>query len=229
MRIELISNMEPITALVEPNSSDASKRVDSKEELKEETKLKRNRRNENPLQDITYNFIGLLQDSPNRSINLNEAATILGVSKRRIYDITNVLEGIEIIEKHQKNIIKLKDDSPNEFVTQKDKEALEELNEQECAIKKLMQIAEIELSQLTLSEEYIKDSYVAYEDIIGLMESKGEMIIVKATEGSELTHDQNDMKKVVIDSPEEIVLHKILGGDIKEERESLTTLFPPPA
>ena len=32
---------------------------------------------------------------------------ILGVQKRRIYDITNVLEGIGYIEKNGKNIVKV--------------------------------------------------------------------------------------------------------------------------
>lgn len=37
-------------------------------------------------------------------IDLNEAASKLNVSKRRIYDITNVLEGIGYIEKTKNNV-----------------------------------------------------------------------------------------------------------------------------
>jgi len=37
---------------------------------------------------------------------LNKAVTNLDVQKRRIYDITNVLEGIYLIKKIKKNIIK---------------------------------------------------------------------------------------------------------------------------
>jgi transcription factor E2F3 len=33
---------------------------------------------------------------------------VLGVQKRRLYDITNVLEGIEMIEKMGKNSIRFK-------------------------------------------------------------------------------------------------------------------------
>jgi len=36
---------------------------------------------------------------------LNEAAFELNVQKRRIYDITNVLEGVGLIEKKSKNVI----------------------------------------------------------------------------------------------------------------------------
>ncbi|MFH4979792.1 hypothetical protein AB6A40_006501 [Gnathostoma spinigerum] len=41
-------------------------------------------------------------------LNLNEAAEKLGVQKRRLYDITNVLEGIDMIEKMGKNSIRWK-------------------------------------------------------------------------------------------------------------------------
>jgi len=38
-------------------------------------------------------------------IDLNKAADELGVQKRRIYDITNVLEGISLVAKKSKNNI----------------------------------------------------------------------------------------------------------------------------
>jgi transcription factor E2F3 len=41
-------------------------------------------------------------------VDLNDAAVHLNVQKRRIYDITNVLEGIGLIEKTMKNKIKWK-------------------------------------------------------------------------------------------------------------------------
>ena len=39
-------------------------------------------------------------------MDLNEAAVKLEVQKRRIYDITNVLEGIDLITKTVKNKVK---------------------------------------------------------------------------------------------------------------------------
>jgi len=38
-------------------------------------------------------------------VDLNKAADELGVQKRRIYDITNVLEGISLVAKKSKNNI----------------------------------------------------------------------------------------------------------------------------
>lgn len=45
------------------------------------------------------------QQSKGDSLDLNQAAAKLSVQKRRIYDITNVLEGIGLIEKKSKNNI----------------------------------------------------------------------------------------------------------------------------
>jgi hypothetical protein len=49
----------------------------------------------------------LLEDAPSNSLDLNLAAEELKVHKRRIYDITNVLEGIGLIEKPSKNLVAL--------------------------------------------------------------------------------------------------------------------------
>lgn len=54
---------------------------------------------------LTRKFVLLLQESTDGTLDLNVAAQKLGVQKRRIYDITNVLEGINLIEKKSKNLI----------------------------------------------------------------------------------------------------------------------------
>ena len=48
---------------------------------------------------LTKKFINLLKEADDGLLDLNKAANILHVQKRRIYDITNVLEGIGVIEK----------------------------------------------------------------------------------------------------------------------------------
>ncbi|NWX28441.1 E2F2 factor, partial [Notiomystis cincta] len=54
---------------------------------------------------LTKKFIRLLNESPDGVVDLNHAAEVLEVQKRRIYDITNVLEGIQLIRKKSKNHI----------------------------------------------------------------------------------------------------------------------------
>uniref|UniRef100_A0A8D2NQ39 E2F transcription factor 2 n=1 Tax=Zosterops lateralis melanops TaxID=1220523 RepID=A0A8D2NQ39_ZOSLA len=46
---------------------------------------------------LTKKFIRLLNESADGVVDLNRAAEVLEVQKRRIYDITNVLEGIQLI------------------------------------------------------------------------------------------------------------------------------------
>ncbi|KAL1450451.1 hypothetical protein WDU94_002817 [Cyamophila willieti] len=68
-----------------------------------------NSRFEKSLGLLTTKFVTLLQQAPEGVLHLKYAAENLEVKqKRRIYDITNVLEGIGLIEKNNKNIIRWK-------------------------------------------------------------------------------------------------------------------------
>lgn len=63
-------------------------------------------RRENGLSKLTREFIQIIRKSKeNLSVDLRVAALQLNVKKRRIYDITNVLEGIGLIEKTKPNKI----------------------------------------------------------------------------------------------------------------------------
>uniref|UniRef100_A0A7S2PI66 E2F/DP family winged-helix DNA-binding domain-containing protein n=1 Tax=Leptocylindrus danicus TaxID=163516 RepID=A0A7S2PI66_9STRA len=62
-------------------------------------------RYDSSLGQLTKKFTNLIQASISGSLDLNDAAVQLGVQKRRIYDITNVLEGVGLIEKRSKNVI----------------------------------------------------------------------------------------------------------------------------
>ncbi|KAK5966236.1 Transcription factor E2F3 [Trichostrongylus colubriformis] len=63
-------------------------------------------RMDNSLLVTTKKFLEL--KNLNESVNLNDAAETLNVPKRRLYDITNVLEGIDLVEKIGKNSIRWK-------------------------------------------------------------------------------------------------------------------------
>ncbi|KAJ8291091.1 hypothetical protein GJAV_G00021270 [Gymnothorax javanicus] len=54
---------------------------------------------------LTKKFLQLLGQSPDGVVDLNRAADVLKVQKRRLYDITNVLEGVHLIKKKSKNNI----------------------------------------------------------------------------------------------------------------------------
>ncbi|KAK7807255.1 hypothetical protein U0070_003255 [Myodes glareolus] len=66
-------------------------------------------RHEKSLGLLTTKFVSLLQEAQDGVLDLKAAADTLAVrQKRRIYDITNVLEGIDLIEKKSKNSIQWK-------------------------------------------------------------------------------------------------------------------------
>jgi len=61
---------------------------------------------------LTKRFVEILKETPDNSLDLNRAASTLGVQKRRIYDITNVLEGIGLLVKQGKNHVSWNDNPP---------------------------------------------------------------------------------------------------------------------
>ncbi len=62
-------------------------------------------RNDSSLGNLTKKFLELVQAAPEGLLDLNQAAEQLKVQKRRIYDITNVLEGVGLLQKQGKNSI----------------------------------------------------------------------------------------------------------------------------
>lgn len=62
-------------------------------------------RYDSSLGNLTRKFCDLLRAANGESVDLNKAVEVLQVKKRRIYDITNVLEGIGLLVKQNKNQI----------------------------------------------------------------------------------------------------------------------------
>ncbi|KAA8582917.1 hypothetical protein FQN60_015463 [Etheostoma spectabile] len=55
---------------------------------------------------LTQRFLELLLTAPDGSLDLRQVTTSLQTRRRRVYDITNVLEGINLIEKQSTNRVK---------------------------------------------------------------------------------------------------------------------------
>ncbi|KAF9114217.1 E2F transcription factor 3 [Mortierella sp. AM989] len=95
-----------------PRKSGPPSPIEGKNEGKENAAGKESSRSDRSLGILTKQFIRLLEEE-NGSLDLNLTAEKLKVQKRRIYDITNVLEGIGLIEKFKKNNIRWKDNRSN--------------------------------------------------------------------------------------------------------------------
>lgn len=113
---------------------------------------------------LTKKFINLVETSSDGVVDLNIASEKLEVQKRRIYDITNVLEGIGILEKKSKNNIQWKGGQlPGErndiLELQKD---VADLEAKENALDRLLHNAEEKLRELCADRQY---AYVTYHDL----------------------------------------------------------------
>merc|ERR1712050_442042 len=97
-------------------------------------------------------------------LDLNKAAVELNVQKRRIYDITNVLEGIKLIEKKSKNHIHWRGSGSTEEPAdelqksiQDLKDEIQELKDQEKSIDDQQRIMQTSLKDLGENEQYVQE------------------------------------------------------------------------
>ncbi|XP_069689373.1 transcription factor E2F1 [Periplaneta americana] len=127
---------------------------------------------------LTKKFVGLLQSSPDGVVDLNVASECLDVQKRRIYDITNVLEGIGILEKKSKNNIQWRGGQiPSDAggmsagSLQSD---IDDLEAKENILDDLITNAESDLRQLSEDKRY---AYITYQDLRGIPEYRHQTIM----------------------------------------------------
>ncbi|XP_068595382.1 transcription factor E2F4 [Brachionichthys hirsutus] len=149
-------------------------------------------RHEKSLGLLTTKFVTLLQEAKDGVLDLKAAADTLAVrQKRRIYDITNVLEGIGLIEKKSKNSIQWKGVGPGCNT----REIADKLIELKAELDDLA-LREHELDQQRVwvqqSIKNVKDdsnnspmAYIKHEDLCGAF--KGDTLLaIRAPIGTQL-------------------------------------------
>ncbi|XP_005394823.1 PREDICTED: transcription factor E2F2 isoform X2 [Chinchilla lanigera] len=133
---------------------------------------------------LTKKFIYLLSESEDGVLDLNWAAEVLDVQKRRIYDITNVLEGIQLIRKKSKNNIQgrgIFEDPAQPSKQQQLGQELKELMSAEQALDQLIQSCSLSFKHLTEDTANKRLAYVTYQDIRAVGNFKEQTVIaVKA-------------------------------------------------
>ncbi|NXL20831.1 E2F6 factor, partial [Setophaga kirtlandii] len=159
---------------------------------------------------LTRKFMALLRKAPDGVLDLNEVATTLGVRKRRVYDITNVLDGIDLIQKRSKNHIQWIGNSLDQLIgkapeQQNLKDELSDLSAMEEALDELIKNCAHEIFELTDDEENAKypfksciilthdfgctyiSTYVTYQDIRSIQAFQEQIVIaIKAPEETKL-------------------------------------------
>ncbi|XP_038659597.1 transcription factor E2F1-like isoform X2 [Scyliorhinus canicula] len=132
---------------------------------------------------ITKRFIQLLAQSPDGVLDLNWAAQALEVQKRRIYDITNVLEGIKLISKKSKNHIQWLGGHQfldGEVLAQYQAlvKEIAELDENDRKLEELIQSCTLQLKLLTEDSESQRFAYVTCQDLRSIEDLAEEMVMV---------------------------------------------------
>ncbi|XP_041096437.1 transcription factor E2F2 [Polyodon spathula] len=141
---------------------------------------------------LTKKFVSLLSESVDGVLDLNRAAEILEVQKRRIYDITNVLEGIQLIRKKSKNNIQWVMGSVFEGSAGSEKQRglrkeLADLERAEEALDDMIQSSSTQLKELTEEENNKQLAYVTYQDIRSIQSLQDQTVIaVKAPSETKL-------------------------------------------
>ncbi|KAM9708821.1 transcription factor E2F2 [Menidia menidia] len=136
---------------------------------------------------LTKKFVGLIAESPDGVLDLNWATEVLEVQKRRIYDITNVLEGVQLIRKKSKNNIQWLVGDVFEGGASGGAKAcalrkeLGDLEKAERSLDEMIQSSTAQLKQLTEHKDNQRLGYVTYQDIRSIGSLRDQTVIaVKA-------------------------------------------------
>ncbi|WVZ02245.1 hypothetical protein V8G54_023051 [Vigna mungo] len=166
---------------------------------------------------IIKKFINLIKQAEDGILDLNKAADTLEVQKRRIYDITNVLEGIGLIEKKLKNRIQWKGldvsrpgEADDSFASLQAE--VENLTMDEQRLDEQIREMQERLRELSEDENNERLLFVTEEDIKNLPCFQNETLIaIKAPHGTTLEVPDPDE---AVDYPQRryrIVLRSTMG------------------
>lgn len=207
-----------------------SEEIELEEDNPEETKI------ENSLGQLTQNFLQYIKNKGRINININNLVKDLDVKKRRIYDITNVLQGIGYIEKKGKNEISWTKNCKNQ---NKDNSNADNLNGNyisNCSqlkiefeiLKKEDKQNEQKLNEyrnefdiLSKKIDFPKYSYITFKDIKKLSkDEKLDFIIIKASKGTVINVIDDEESKKAFSK----IKIQMENGKIQKNEKLLSTL-----
>nr|XP_008263913.1 transcription factor E2F2 [Oryctolagus cuniculus] len=186
---------------------------------------------------LTKKFIYLLSESADGVLDLNWAAEVLAVQKRRIYDITNVLEGIQLIRKKAKNHVQwvgrgMFEDPTRPGTQQQLRQELKELTSTEQALDQLIQGCSLSLKDLTEDKANQRLAYVTYQDIRAVGNFKEQTVIaVKAPPQTrlEVPDKTEDNLQIYLKSTQGPIEVYLCPEEVQEPDSPATERLPSPA
>ncbi|KAF3833530.1 hypothetical protein F7725_024734 [Dissostichus mawsoni] len=123
---------------------------------------------------LTRRFADIMRRSHDGVVDLNFVAHELNAPKRRLYDVTNVLEGIKLIKKKSKNYIEWLGGEVNSAADVE----LKDLVEQERILDELILSCRRQVHRLYEDQSTQKFAYLTYEDIQQIPSLKEQTVIV---------------------------------------------------
>jgi len=190
---------------------------------------------------LTTKFVTLLQEADGGILDLKVAADTLNVKqKRRIYDITNVLEGIGLIEKKNKNCIQWRGAVPGSNTQESVdrlavlKEENERLDEFEKIVDQHKSWVQQSIKNITEDSTNEKACYVTHEDICKSFEGDT-LLAVQAPHGTqlevpipEMQANQKRKYQIHLKSTDGQIYVLLVNKD-SEHEQPVAVQVPPPA
>lgn len=156
----------------------------------------RGSRDDSSLRLLTKRFVDLIAAAEDGILDLNKASDHLKVQKRRIYDITNVLEGIGLIDKKSKNNIQWKGTgiAVSTTASSEDSEEVKELQQEidalsleEREIDAKIEFLQQKQKTFLETEDYKRNAFVSYNDLKQLEQLKDRTVTaIRAPPGTTL-------------------------------------------
>ncbi|XP_049914499.1 transcription factor E2F6 isoform X1 [Epinephelus moara] len=173
------------------NTSEAMTQGVSLYQKKESIQTKRVNRTDVSLGALTQHFLELILNAPDNLVDLRQVTTSLQTRRRRVYDITNVLEGISLVEKQSANKIKwIGSCQISNFLwknRQRFERELENLKLVEETLDTLIKGCAQQLFDMTDDVDNAALAYVTCEDISRVRAFEEQtVIVVKAPEETKL-------------------------------------------
>ncbi|XP_051264370.1 transcription factor E2F6 isoform X2 [Dicentrarchus labrax] len=189
----------PEPAAVDPPQQDpgAKKTSESRttgiifHQMKEMVQTKKVTRQDVSLGMLTQRFLKLMLAAPDSTVDIQQAMSRLQIRRRRVYDITNVLEGISLVEKQSTSRYKWIGRSQiSNFLwrnEQKFQRELDNLKLVEDTLDGLIKSCAQQLFDMTDDLENAALAYVTYEDVSRLPALQEQTVfVVKAPEETKL-------------------------------------------
>lgn len=162
-------------------------------------------RMENSLYTLTKKFLILLLESNNRKIDLNYASKKLNVHKRRIYDIVNILDGLNCLRKISTNIAQWVGEDINLILNSDldkenaiENESAKALDDRENELCKQIDEMNEELNRIVVNKDNTQFLYVNFRELSHLHILKNKTAFaVKAPHDASLESTEENNKFVL--------------------------------